>query len=1201
MLVTNDGARVGSIAGASGDAGTEYRRGVAAYAIACGLAGVAIDGLGFALADARVTSVALETDDPIDDVRIAFTSGYRALVQAKRSLNGGTPLKNAVAQWVQAAKQGLDPSRDRLVIAAGSFSGPMGHLREVLNRERTDHPGTRTAAEAQEIARVEGMLGDLTGAERALVMKCAVLWELPVESPEDTAAQNAIGHLRHVVFEATWDSARLAWLGLLAAVGNAARLRGGYDLAGWQSAIRRTGVEFAVTGASPSVALETSARAIDGYLQNLIRRGSQLELRALGADLPNLPLDSADANILVGIDPSDSREESDLLWAFLRRVRVVLTGLPGGGKSTALRHLAGQLASDPTMPFPVLVSLRDERAAVQSATGFRDRLVQIAVRDEKVEDRAAISAEIDRRLSGSAPIALLLDGLDETYDKRNEVVHHVDDLMMSLPDGVSVLLATRDVAYAQAETLGWADLRLRPPTDTDAIVIAVLGAAAERAVEEAAARPAWIETRRAWVAAALAQEKTLRETPLFPVLLALLSAGRLTADLPRQRARILEAVIRDVVAKREAHRHDGRPLGTLEGTAKQEALFLAFCVEGSEIVASGGSLTATAVRAAVSLAIGTHWGLPSGQADAAAADATRLFDESGIFVFTGSAEVVVPRIALFAEIGDAIRITEHPAEAKTWVASHLATGQLEALVLAATLSQAVAVEAALAFDRDTGNVELARVITRMVNEGVALGTSAMSSVAATLIGRLDDGTREGWRCWGELLDLPLPTELHNKAVAAATRVGADYGTFARGSLLLRFPPVIWMNADYDVLRELLALRSLRRLPSGTPFKKFDLGDALSDRGLAHVQVEAAEFLLHAIPGTVELVAARARTATTPALRQPLIALLKGRGEKKLVQDLERALATKLGIALPDYLLDLDESNYRNILAVFAEPPAAELSAREITSFDELADLVETLDLNHAGVVHFYRMAPADLREIVKLICDLYGFDPGVVAAEATLLLKRLDRWPNHEPYYALFDNARPRRETSWDDILDVDHAADLLMHLIKLGQAQADLAMCSLWEAPLGRDAEERLRQMVTLLKSSPTHQRLAAIALASLSASPEPQPWLTSDDPVLRRVAAAMMEPSVGGALTTAFRLLLDDIDGHVRQTAVERLVAAAPEDLNVILEDIAMQTNPGWMCLSCRTQNSGETRSCSTDKCFASSPDSAAAARKAIAATGI
>ncbi|WP_405898297.1 hypothetical protein OG242_12865 [Streptomyces sp. NBC_00727] len=115
--------------------------------------------------------MSLETDDPVDDIRIDFESGQRAFVQAKRSLTAGKPLKEAVAQWVPAARAGLDPTKDRLVIVSGTLSEPMRKLQQVLDRERTDHPGSPTGGEHRILEGVRGLLGGLDESERALASR----------------------------------------------------------------------------------------------------------------------------------------------------------------------------------------------------------------------------------------------------------------------------------------------------------------------------------------------------------------------------------------------------------------------------------------------------------------------------------------------------------------------------------------------------------------------------------------------------------------------------------------------------------------------------------------------------------------------------------------------------------------------------------------------------------------------------------------------------------------------------------------------------------------------------------------------------------------------------------------------------------------------------------------------------------------------
>ena len=69
-----------AIGGASGDAGVEYRRGVAAYLVAHGMTGTPLQGFGVPPSQSLVTEVSLETDDPVDDISVRFGSGWRCSV-----------------------------------------------------------------------------------------------------------------------------------------------------------------------------------------------------------------------------------------------------------------------------------------------------------------------------------------------------------------------------------------------------------------------------------------------------------------------------------------------------------------------------------------------------------------------------------------------------------------------------------------------------------------------------------------------------------------------------------------------------------------------------------------------------------------------------------------------------------------------------------------------------------------------------------------------------------------------------------------------------------------------------------------------------------------------------------------------------------------------------------------------------------------
>jgi hypothetical protein len=322
-------AGAGPIGGASGDAGVEYRRAVAAYAVTHALAGEALPGFGFALSVAQVVGVGIETDEFADDVRVTFAGGYKAQVQAKRALRFGSVLRGAVAQWSAAAQSGLDPVRDRLVLVAGTASGNVGVLARALERCKTDEPGAFTAAEQSALTRLDEMLPRLTTLQRNLACRCAVITVLDVEEEESPGAAHARLLLARVVGDG--GVVLRAWRDLVARCGRVARLRGGFGIEGWVRLLQEEG--YRITGrGTPAAEAVQQAQALDRYRDLLRSRGTMIDLRPLGADTAPIPLTELDASVECVPAGADRRDAESLPWSLLRRGRVLLTGLPGGGK-----------------------------------------------------------------------------------------------------------------------------------------------------------------------------------------------------------------------------------------------------------------------------------------------------------------------------------------------------------------------------------------------------------------------------------------------------------------------------------------------------------------------------------------------------------------------------------------------------------------------------------------------------------------------------------------------------------------------------------------------------------------------------------------------------------------------------------------------------------------------------------------------------
>jgi hypothetical protein len=374
-----DGARAspGGIGGAADEAGGEYRRAVAAYAAAHGLVGEPLRGFGVPTSEAQVTAVSLETDAPVDDIRIDFASGWCAYVQVRRAIRRGRSLDKALEQWQRAATEGLDRSRERLVLVTSEMSGGVRDLKHALDRARNKRAGAPTEGQASALRYLDAKLQDLTPEQRGDVRDCALIHILFTEEEELEHAREGALLLGRVV--AHGDGQR-AWRDLIRIAGGLARARTGFTAEEWLSQLRDAGHRILAEGETVSAGLEQKRLALERYRSQIERRGTRIDLRAIGAPLAPLNLEEVDAEVDVTAAGEDSRSGRDLLWAFLRRGRVVLTGLPGGGKSTAVAVTAARLLGVPEAALPVVASLRDVDRD-RSGRGFTARLLDVATRD----------------------------------------------------------------------------------------------------------------------------------------------------------------------------------------------------------------------------------------------------------------------------------------------------------------------------------------------------------------------------------------------------------------------------------------------------------------------------------------------------------------------------------------------------------------------------------------------------------------------------------------------------------------------------------------------------------------------------------------------------------------------------------------------------------------------------------------------------
>jgi hypothetical protein len=1176
------------VGGASGDAGVEFRRAVAAYAVAHALAGEPLAGLALPLELSYVATVAIETDEHADDVRVRLTSGCKAQVQAKLTLRGGKSLNGAVEQWSRAAQAGLEPERDRLVIVAAAISGPLQVLANVLDRLRTDEPGALTQGEQEQLDKIEALTPELTGPQRDVMLRCAVITQLDVVEEDSPAAAAARALLRQVVAATQTTS---AWRVLVYQAGRVGRLRGGFSVEGWVRLLEQDGIAV-LAGPTPAREAAQTAQALDRYRQLLRRRGTYVDLRPLGNDVPPIPLAKMDAEVHASEPGGDSRDKEPLAWSLLRRRRILLTGLPGGGKSTAVAAAGAVLAEAAGTPVPVVVSLRDVTNR-DAANGFANRVLDAAVRDLPPPDRARVRAVLDAGL-WTGETALLLDSLDETHGRRGHVVAEVAALCEQIHPAVPVLLSTRDVAYAPAHTLGWDDLRLGEPAQPKASVRAVLAAiAAARDLAD----PVWVETRLAWVMHVVNADKAVGQTPLMPVLLAMLAADRDNQLLPVSRAEILHSVVQDLVRRRERERDLLREMTGLSLTATADAVLAAFCLEAGVIAQHDGKAPVSTIHGALAAALANEWGLAPGAAGSGATSIMHFWDEAGIFVIDGSGTHVAPRVELFLDIGDAVLISRSSkAEVTAWVRERVASGRHEPVVLAAGLNAdaaAALIDEACASDQH----EVLHAAVAAVGQHAHVHPEQLAALRRALEVDASHPDREGWRSFRAVLELSEPrTPAELESVLAAYPPGLRVVAVAAAGQRAERAGLISSN-DLDVLQlRLLDVTKPERLKprSGGTDNPWD---RLRVNTLANEAIEgAAERLLERVEGVAPRIA-QLLNEVSAASSDRIAKALDAAGHGDLVADHRRKTPASFS-KFANWAADYDASGPAKLLEQLAEPVPAELTPVQSSDLGELADLYVRLDLNSIGSWPRKSDSSGWWFQFIDLVIQLGGFDAALISAQARLMQKRVEMFGNGA-FYALDINAQLRQLDRWTAIAELEPAVELLVEGLFEGLGTAHTAAEALSHAP-PELVVEPLAAAVGQLAGHRRHQLWAAMALAVVQDGEPLEQWATDAVVIYRLVAAESLAPQdSGGHLNSLLKTLVFDADREVAEAAVRNLsrvseAAEAAEELEPFLREVIGTLRGEWDCTHCGTPNHAAATSCSD--CHIVPPDPVGAAKEAL-----
>ncbi len=680
-----------ALGGASDELGADFRAAVAAYVVCFGLAGRPLPFPWLQQGESSIPIlVRLETDGPVDDVYVRLRGGDELFIQAKHRVTlsrHDKGLSSAAWQMADAVQRGhYSGSSHRLVLAVARASNGVEALFNALHRIKDPAAGGVTRAEAAALKVWAQLTPSLSTTERNVLDSLAS--GVVISPAQVLAAESALAG--SVVAPA--DAAK-AFRELKHVARELARARSGLAIEEWADRLAQARIRLILDSEGTALAArEAQQRASRRYRAELIRDARVLDLRPLGAELAPLRHDISKFTVYSqAVSPAkrDIDREVDLFIAARRRNRTLLLGLPGSGKSTALRHLAAHWAKDESGPLPLLVDLRTVLPLLEGRRPA-DALLEAALRRVRAVDRDLLRQTVLARLKTGA-VALLLDALDETRDRRLEVVQAIARALPEFGADATVILSTRDSGYAAAATLGFDEVRLKPASTPRHTLRRILTALIQNRRGQPVP-PSWVEERLDWINATLDRDRPLAETPLGGILLALLVAEAGTTDLPRGRAKTLSAVVDGIVDRWELAQRTRRlqepAIGFFTGKATGQVVRESFAQIG-HMALGPQEASVRDVQRHVASWLGSRWGLAPGPADATAAELFAFWDEAGIFMASGASEGLRSRLQLLTEIGEARFAAALPPQELRVAVEALASSStgFEAASLAAGLSE----------------------------------------------------------------------------------------------------------------------------------------------------------------------------------------------------------------------------------------------------------------------------------------------------------------------------------------------------------------------------------------------------------------------------------------------------------------------------------------------------------------------------------
>lgn len=659
--------------GAAGELGSLHRAGVAAIFAIRGLVGSPLTG--------KVpVAISLETEDDVDDIVVTMEGGSRWFIQAKRSARGAQ-LESALEQW---SRQPLDRD-DLVVIATRGAGGMLKDVSEVLAVRRLDPAVPLSDKKENSLTKFGGLLNQYAGERTDSILRSASILSWSAETPEDAHAESAIARLEGTLVAASDGAA--AFYALQSFFQRSAAKRLSTTSSQWVAAIRDSGISVFADGRGvPGAVTAARADALADYRKVVARRLNRLDLHLICPGVPWLEVPNFIDNIELKLpEPEQGKLDSITLPRAIRgNRRFIIQGLPGAGKSEAMRQAAAWLASDPAAPVPLLVRLGDLANVVATADDLTvDTVVAQATADQGKQSSTVLHDALCAA-TDSGHCIILFDGLDEAHGKRGMLAAGIAQLTDLMHPEVGCVVSTRASAEDVLHLLEFPVVRLSTAKQTSVQMLLL-----DRLSELLAGddTEAWLADRKALIEDHADAHEDIWRVPLLATLATTrIAGGKASAN---DAAGLLRGVIEDSIERWEVQKEQGNVISPSPG------FHVSMLTEGFAAIGRAlntrSDVTPAQAEATVRKVL-VPWSLSKPETKLIAKFVVDFWDKKvGVFVETD--DYVRARSRQFAELGDAIHAVNLDSRTKRlrWLTRSLDNpGQMNAVGLAANANADVA-------------------------------------------------------------------------------------------------------------------------------------------------------------------------------------------------------------------------------------------------------------------------------------------------------------------------------------------------------------------------------------------------------------------------------------------------------------------------------------------------------------------------------